>query len=145
LITGVCVFRPYLGAQFTQALLDAYAETGNPTQAQSYDRTTADQGSLSAGVDIAFPRFASSGFRPSVSLGYERVVGSGFSQSYGFTAGGGVSQLSLGAIPTGLAHLGLRGNWTLSESSVLDLNYSYSAGSISYRNHQLSLGYTRRL
>lgn len=145
LITGVCVFRPYLGAQFTQALLDAYAETGNPAQAQSYDRTTADQGSLSAGVDIAFSRFASSGFRPSVSLGYERAVGSGFSQSYGFTAGGGASQLSLGAIPTDLAHLGLRGNWTLSESSVLDLNYSYSAGSISYRNHQLSLGYTRRL
>ena len=145
LITGVCVFRPYLGAQFTQALLDAYAETGNPTQAQSYDRTTADQGSLSAGVDIAFSRFASSGFRPSVSLGYERAVGSGFSQSYGFTAGGGASQLILGAIPTDLAHLGLRGNWTLSESSVLDLNYSYSAGSISYRNHQLSLGYTHRL
>ena len=145
LITGVCVFCPYLGAQFTQVLLDAYAETGNPTQAQSYDRTTADQGSLSAGVDIAFPRFASSGFRPTVSLGYERAVGSGFSQSYGFTGGGGASRLSLGAIPTDLAHLGLRGNWTLSESSVLDLNYSYSAGSISYRNHQLSLGYTRRL
>jgi ubiquitin len=145
LITGVCVFRPYLGAQFTQALLGAYAETGNPAQAQSYDRTTADQGSLSAGVDIAFSRFASSGFRPSVSLGYERAVGSGFSQSYGFTAGGGASRLSLGAIPTDLAHLGLRGNWTLGESSVLDLNYSFSAGGIGYRNHQLSLGYTHRL
>jgi ubiquitin len=145
LITGVCVFHPYLGAQFTQALFDAYSETGNPAQAQSYDRTTADQGSLSAGVDIAFSRFASSGFRPSVSLGYERAVGSGFSQSYGFTAGGGASRLSLGAIPTDLAHLGLRGNWTLGESSVLDLNYSFSAGGISYRKHQLSLGYTHRL
>ncbi|NBR43095.1 MAG: autotransporter outer membrane beta-barrel domain-containing protein, partial [Verrucomicrobia bacterium] len=143
--SDTCVFRPYLGAQFTQALLDAYAETGNSAQTLAYDRTTADQGSLSAGVDITFSQFASAGFRPSLSLGYERAVGSHFSESYGFTTGGGTSQLSLSSTPTDLAHLGLRGQWTLSESSLLDFNYTFYSGSQNYRNHQLSLGYALKL
>jgi len=143
--SDVCVFHPYLGAQFTQVLLDAYAETGNSAQTLAYDRTTADQGSLSAGVDITFSQFASAGFRPSLSLGYERVVGSHFSESYGFTTGGGTSQLSLSSTPTDLAHLGLRGQWTLSESSLLDFNYTFSSGSQNYRNHQFSLGYALKL
>ena len=143
--SDICVFRPYLGAQITQALLDAYAETGDTAQTLAYDRTATNQGSVSAGVDIAFTQFASAGFRPSLSLGYERAVGSHFSESYGFTTGGGTSQLSLSSTPTNLAHLGLRGQWTLSERSLLDLNYTFSAGSQNYRNHQLSLGYNLRL
>ncbi len=140
-----CVVKPYLGVQFTQAVLNAYAETGDYAQTLAYDRTTADQGALSAGVDIAFSQFASHGFRPSVSLGYERAIGSHFGESYGYRSGGGTAQLSLSPTPTDLAHLGLRGQWTLSERSLLDLNYTFSAGSQSYRNHQLSLGYTHRL
>ena len=143
--TDAFVFRPYLSAQFTQALLDAYAETGNPAQTLAYDRTTVNQGALSAGVDVAFTQFAAAGFRPSISLGYERAVGSNFSQSYGFTTGGGTSQLSLSSTPTDLAQLGLRGQWTLSERSLLDLTYTFSAGSQGYRSHQLSLGYNLRL
>ena len=96
-------------------------------------------------MDIAFTQFAAAGFRPSISLGYERAVGSNFSQSYGFTTGGGTSQLSLSSTPTDLAQLGLRGQWTLSERSLLDLTYTFSAGSQGYRSHKLSLGYNLRL
>jgi len=144
-ITDACVLRPYLGAQFTQALLDSYAETGNSAQTATYGRTVADQGSMSAGLDIAFERFAAQGFRPSLSLGYERALGTQFTESYRYVSGGGTAQVSLTSIPTDLAHLGLRGQWTLSERSTLDLNYTFSAGSQDYRDHQLSLGYTLKL
>ena len=96
-------------------------------------------------MDLAFERFAARGFRPSLSLGYERALGTQFSESYRYVSGGGTSQMSLTSIPTDLAHLGLRGQWTLSKSSLLDLNYTFSAGSQSYRSHQLSLGYTLKL
>ena len=144
-IADAYVLRPYLGAQFTQALLDAYAETGNSAQALAYDRTTANQGSLSAGLDIAFERFAARGFRPSLSLGYERALGARFAESYRYVSGGSAAQMALTSTPTELAHLGLRGQWTLSERSLLDLNYTFSAGSQDYRSHQLSLGYNLRL
>ena len=143
--SDVCVFRPYLGAQFTQALLDSYAETGNPAQTATYGRTVADQGSVSAGLDIAFERFAAMGFCPSLSLGYERALGTRFTESYRYVSGGSTAQMALTSTPTDLAHLGLRGQWTLSERSLLDLNYTFSAGSMSYRSHQLSLGYTLKL
>ena len=144
-IADAYVLRPYLGAQFTQALLDAYAETGNSVQALAYDRTTANQGSLSAGLDITFERFAARGFRPSLSLGYERALGARFAESYRYASGGSAAQMALTSTPTDLAHLGLRGQWTLSERSLLDLNYTFSAGSQDYRSHQLSLGYNLRL
>jgi uncharacterized protein with beta-barrel porin domain len=139
-IADAYVLRPYLSAQFTQALLDAYAETGNSAQALAYDRTTANQGSLSAGLDINFERFAAMGFRPSLSLGYERALGARFAESYRYVSGGSAAQLALTSTPTDLAHLGLRGQWTLSERSLLDLNYTFSAGSQAYHSHQLSLG-----
>jgi outer membrane autotransporter protein len=144
-IADAYVLRPYLGAQFTQALLDAYAETGNSAQALAYDRTTANQGSLSAGLDIAFERFAARGFRPSLSLGYERALGARFAESYRYASGGSAAQMALTSTPTDLAHLGLRGQWSLSERSLLDLNYTFTAGSQDYRGHQLSLGYNLRL
>ena len=144
-IADAYVLRPYLSAQFTQALLDAYAETGNSAQALAYDRTTANQGSLSAGLDIAFERFAARGFRPSLSLGYERALGARFAESYRYASGGSAAQMALTSTPTDLAHLGLRGQWSLSERSLLDLNYTFSAGSQDYRSHQLSLGYTLKL
>ena len=144
-IADAYVLRPYLSAQFTQALLDAYAETGNSAQALAYDRTTTNPGSLSAGLDINFERFAAMGFRPSLSLGYERALGARFTESYRYVSGGSTAQVNLSSTPTDLAHLGLRGQWTLSERSFLDLNYTFSAGSQSYRSHQLSLGYTLKL
>ena len=144
-IADAYVLRPYLSAQFTQALLDAYAETGNPAQAATYGRTVADQGSVSAGLDISFERFAAMGFRPSLSLGYERALGARFTESYRYVSGGSTAQVNLSSTPTDLAHLGLRGQWTLSERSFLDLNYTFSAGSQDYNSHQLSLGYTLKL
>jgi len=144
-IVDACVLRPYLGAQFTQVLLDSYAETGNSAQTATYGRTVADQGSLSAGLDIAFERFAAQGFRPSLSLGYERALGARFTESYRYASGGSTAQMALSSTPTDLAHIGLRGQWMLSERSTLDLNYTFSAGSQDYRSHQLSLGYNHRL
>ena len=136
-----CVIRPYLGAQFTQALLDAYDETGNPTQAATYGRTVADQGSVSAGLDVTLERFAARGFRPSLSLGYERALGARFSESYRYFSGGSTAQMDLTSTPTDFAHMGLRGQWILSERANLDLSYTFSAGSQDYRSHQLALGY----
>jgi hypothetical protein len=100
---------------------------------------------VSAGLDIAFVGFAAQGFRPSLSLGYERALGARFTESYRYSSGGSTAQMSMSSTPTDLAHLGLRGQWTLSELYLLDLNYTLSAGSMSYRSHQLSLGYTLKL
>jgi ubiquitin len=144
-LTDACVFRPYLGAQFTQALLDSYAETGNAAQTATYERTVADQGSVSAGLDVASELFAALGFRPSLSLGYERALGARFAESYRYVSGGSVAQMALSSAPTDLAHFGLRGQWVLSERSFLDLTYTFSAGSQDYVSHQLSLGYNHRL
>jgi outer membrane autotransporter protein len=143
--TDACLIRPYLGAQFTQAMLAAYEETGNPAQTAAYGRTVANQGSLAAGLDIDFERFAARGFRPSLSLGYERALKTQFSESYRYVISGGTAQMSLTSTPIDLARLGLRGQWTLSNRSLLDLNYSFSAGSQDYRSHQLSLGYAVKL
>ena len=140
-----CVARPFIGAQFTQALLDVYAEAGNSGQAAVYGRIVADQGALAGGVDLTFPRLSTPRFTPAVSLAYERALGARFSGSYGYASGGGTTTMNLTPTPTDLARLGLRGQWTLGERTLLGLDYAFSAGSLNYRNHQLSLSCTLKL
>ena len=142
---ATCVARPFIGAQFTQAMLDAYDESGDPVLALGYGSTVASQGAISGGADLTFPRFTTAQFRPSVSLAYERALGSRFSESYCYIISSGAAQMALSSAPTDLARLGFRGQWTLGDHSLLDLNYTFSAGSQSYRSHQLSLGYALKL
>jgi ubiquitin len=140
-----CVVRPFIGAQFTQALLDAYAESGNGVLTSAYGRTVANQGAVSGGADLTFPRFTTAQFRPALSLAYERTLGARFAESYGYPGSASTIQINLTPTPTDLARLGFRGQWTLGKSSLLDLTYTFSAGSQSYRSHQLSLSYNLRL
>jgi outer membrane autotransporter protein len=135
-------FRPYLGAQFTQARLDAYAESGNSSQAAGYGRTTADQGAVAVGLDVVLDHFIAQGVRPSLSLGYERSVGARFGESFGYASGGSTTRLNLTSVPGDVARLGIGGQWSLREDATLDFGYDLAAGSQRYLSHQVSVRFT---